>query len=310
MFDTFRNAETSCWHEGERRLQQLAGAADRLAAIGPNVLRAYLTEQHRAFYPLLPFVAIGAVGRSGDAWATLRAGHPGFLHSPDPLALVIDAPRDAADPAEAGMEDGDRIGLLGIDRMTRRRNRLNGEVRRADERSFAVKVGQSFGNCPRYIHGRAYTFARDLARLPALPATVLDRLDARACRIIAKAVSFYVASYVDADQGGRQVDVSHRGGPAGFVRMDDDGVLTVPDYAGNLFFNTLGNLIVNPRAGVTFVDDETGDMLQMTGDTEVSLTPPDLPGFEDAERSWRFRPRRIVLRPDALPLRWAPSEGE
>jgi len=310
MLDNPGNAETSCWHEGERRLQQLAGAADRLAAIGPNVLRTYLTEQHRSFYPLLPFITIGAVDRSGDAWATLRAGHPGFLHSPDPVTLAIDVQRDAWDPAEAGMEDGDQIGLLGIDRLTRRRNRLNGEIRREDARSFAVKVGQSFGNCPRYIHGRAYAFARDPSRPPALPATVLDRLDALARRIIGQAVSFYVASYVDAGQSGRQVDVSHRGGPAGFVRIDADGVLTVPDYAGNLFFNTLGNLIVNPRAGLTFVDDGTGDMLQMTGVAEVNLTPPDLPGFEEAERSWRFRPRRIVHRPDALPLRWAPADGE
>ena len=42
---------------------------------------------------------------------------------------------------------------------------------------------------------------------------------------------------------GRQVDVSHRGGKAGFVRIGEDGVMTMPDFAGNLFFATLGNFI-------------------------------------------------------------------
>jgi predicted pyridoxine 5'-phosphate oxidase superfamily flavin-nucleotide-binding protein len=116
--------------------------------------------------------------------------------------------------------------------------------------------------------------------------------------------TFFVASYVDRDNGERQVDVSHRGGNAGFVRVGADGVLTIPDFAGNRFFNTLGNILVNSKAGLVFVDFETGDMLQMTGNAEVLLDSPDIATFQGAERLWRFTPEKIVLRPDALPLRW------
>ena len=97
------------------------------------------------------------------------------------------------------------------------------------------------------------------------PRLELDGLDQRARDMIAAADTFFVASYVDRDNGERQVDVSHRGGKAGFVRIGEDGVLTVPDFAGNLFFNTLGNFLLNPKAGLLFVDFATGDMLQMTG---------------------------------------------
>ena len=113
--------------------------------------------------------------------------------------------------------------------------------------------------------------------------------------------TFFVATYADLAHGERQADVSHRGGKPGFVRIGGDGVLTIPDFAGNLFFNTLGNILANGKAGLVFADFETGGLLQLTGDAEVILEAPELAAFEGAERLWRFTPRRIIRRPGALP---------
>ncbi len=157
--------------------------------------------------------------------------------------------------------------------------------------------------------GAAFGFVRDLAEPGRSEVLVSDRLDANARRIIEAADTFFVASYVDRDREGWQVDVSHRGGRPGFVRVDADGGLTVPDFNGNLFFNTLGNFVINPRAGRLFVDHETGDMLQMTGTVEVILDSPKIAAFEGAERLWRVRPEKVVLRGNALPLRWSLLEG-
>ncbi len=82
-------------------------------------------------------------------------------------------------------------------------------------------------------------------------------------------------------------------------------MLTIPDFAGNLFFNTLGNFMLNPRAGLLFVDFATGDMLQMTGEAEVILASPEIDAFQGAERLWHFRPRQVIYRPDGSPLRWS-----
>ncbi|CAN7281118.1 pyridoxamine 5'-phosphate oxidase family protein [Rhizobium sp. LjRoot30] len=298
----------SPWHEGELELQRRAGVAAQMDPVGRKVLRTFLLDQHREFYPLLPFIVIGAVDDAGAPWATIRAGRPGFLHSPDPLTLDVEAASNAGDPAEAGMEDGDAIGLLGIDLVTRRRNRMNGTIIRETGERFSVTVGQSFGNCPRYIQNRHFAFVRD----PAIPSSstpvVSDRLDDEARRIVGAADTLFVASYIDGAEKGRQVDASHRGGKPGFVRIDADGGLTVPDFNGNLFFNTLGNFMVNPRAGLLFVDHETGGMLQMTGTVEVILDTPEIAAFEGAERLWRFMPEKIVLRRNELPLRWSFSE--
>ncbi|MGO4330103.1 pyridoxamine 5'-phosphate oxidase family protein [Cupriavidus sp. 2TAF22] len=299
------------WHAGERVLQERAGVARKMDELGRRFVRDHMPEQHREFFAQLPVVVLGAVDPDGNAWATLRAGAPGFLHSPHDKALDLGLARDAADPAERGMEHGDAIGLLGIDLLTRRRNRLNGTIRREASGPgatvFAIAVGQSFGNCPQYIQQRNFAFTRD----PGTPGIIAPQraggLDARARALIAGADTFFVASYADLPDGSRQVDVSHRGGKPGFVRLDDDGGMTIPDFSGNLFFNTLGNFLLNARAGLVFADFATGELLQMTGTAEVILDSPEIAAFQGAERLWRFRPASVVRRADALPLRWVPQ---
>jgi hypothetical protein len=305
MITAAEQSPLSPWHEGERAMQRSAGSAEKLTTRGHLLLRDHLIDQHRQFYPQLPFIVAGAVDRMGDAWATILAGEPGFLKAPDPYRLSIAAARDPQDPAEDGMNDGDAVGLLGIELHTRRRNRLNGLVRRTNAKAFDVAVQQSFGNCPQYIQLRDFALVRDPAAPSDAAPRELDRLDDRARSMIAGADTFFVASYIDDAERGRAVDVSHRGGRPGFVRIGADGVLTIPDFSGNRFFNTLGNLFANPKSGLLFVDFETGDLLQLTGDAEVLLDSPEIAAVQGAERLWRFAPRRIVYRPDALPLRWS-----
>lgn len=294
--------ETHPWHRGEIALQAAVGSAARMAEIGPRVIRDRLIEQHALFYPLLPFVVLGTVDEGGAPWATLRAGPPGFLRAPDPHHLTVTAAPEPDDPAEAGLRDGAGIGLLGIELETRRRNRLNGTVERHGDGGFTLAVEQSFGNCPRYIRPRPAAFS-DAGRNAPPALEISDRLDGRGRALLAAADTLFVASYADVD-GHRQVDVSHRGGPGGFVRVDADGTLTVPDYAGNRFFNTLGNLVANPRAGIAVPDFSSGDLLQITGRTELVPDSPEVADFEGAERLWRLVPERVVVRAGALPLRF------
>lgn len=291
------------WHAGEKAIQEKVGVAERMESVGKRIVRDYMPDQHREFYAQIPFLAVGTVDREGDPWATLVTGKPGFISSPTPQALDIDVRRDASDPASVGLREGNAIGLLGIELHTRRRNRVNGILRPSVDGVLHFDVDQSFGNCPQYIQLRDYAFVRD----PALPFTgeieTSDSLDEAARGMIAAADTFFVASY--AERGNRQqVDVSHRGGKAGFVRVADDGTLTIPDFAGNLFFATLGNILLNGKAGLVFVDFESGDMLQLSGEAEVILDSPEIAAFQGAERLWRFRARRVVRRRGALALRW------
>uniref|UniRef100_UPI00398C3802 FAD-binding oxidoreductase n=1 Tax=Rhizobium mayense TaxID=1312184 RepID=UPI00398C3802 len=291
------------WHEGETFIQEKLGVKERMASVGQRVVRDFMPDQHRDFYAQLPFIVLGSVDQASDAWATFVEGKPGFMSSPSPVVLDIAATRDPSDPASEGLAEGLPIGLLGIEMHTRRRNRMNGFVSTIDG-GFRVDVDQSFGNCPRYIQLRDFSFERQPGMLFQGEVEELPALDDQARAIIQEADAFFVASYVDREDR-RQVDVSHRGGNAGFVRVGDDGVLTIPDFDGNLFFATLGNILLNGKAGLLFVDFNTGDMLQMTGKADVIFDSPEIAAFQGAERLWTFTPARIVRRRNALALRWA-----
>ena len=300
---TISTDDVSPWHSGELALQEKAGVVAKMRDVGRRVIRDYMPEQHRTFFRQLPFIVLGTVADGGDVWATFAAGRPGFMHAPTDKVLRIGIAADPHDPASSGLYEGAAIGMLGIELHTRRRNRLNGTVRDMNAQRFDVGVVQSFGNCPQYIQARDFEFIRDPAVFSNIEPTEFDGLPGRARVIIEAADTFFVASYAgDGDR--RQVDVSHRGGKAGFVRIGDDGRLTIPDFAGNLFFATLGNFVVNPRAGLVFADFETGDLLQLTGDARVDLDSAEIAAFQGAGRLWHFTPRRIVYRAGALPLRW------
>ena len=294
------NDPRSPFHDGEYRMQERMGVGERMAEVGPRVIRDFMPDQHREFFAQLPFVVAGAVAPSGAVWATVLTGTPGFAHCPDPRTLVLETGTDPDDPASEGLAAGDSIAILGIELHTRRRNRANGTLARATADGMQLSVRHSFGNCPKYIRPRR------LASAPLAsggPPSVSDALMPLARDMIEAADTFFVASYVDLPSGERQVDVSHRGGPRGFVRVNADGLLTIPDYKGNLYFNTLGNFVSNPKAGLLFVDFETGDVLQLTGRAEVVLDSPEIESFEGAQRLWTVAPRRVVLRPGVMPLR-------
>ena len=291
--------ERSPWHAGERQLQEKVGVAERMEAFGRKVIRTWMPDQHREFYQQLPFMLFGAVDADGRPWASVLEGAPGFARSPDPQHLRFSSLPAADDPAQ--LADGEPVGLLGIELHTRRRNRLNGHVANLAPDGFELTVDQAFGNCPQYIQLRQFQRV-PLADPASRPARHLTALDDAAVALIASADTFFVASYVDTD-GQRAVDVSHRGGQPGFVRVEGNR-LTIPDFAGNLHFNTLGNLLLNPKAGLLFIDFSTGDVLQLSGRTEIILEGPQIEAFQGAERLWTFEVEKLVRRPAALALRW------
>ena len=302
------------FHAGERALQALAGSREQMEAAGPRIIRDFMPDQHREFFSLLPFIVAGSIDDGLQPWASVLAAPAGFVHSPDATHLRIDALPAAGDPLAGQLKQGATLGLLGIQPHTRRRNRMNGTVEAIDAAGFMVEVQQSFGNCPRYIQAREPVFAPP--RGDAAPAQWLDRLDLAAHRLIGSADTLFIATAYpnevavgdDADASSHGVDVSHRGGRPGFVRIDGDDTLTVPDFNGNRFFNTLGNLAAHPRAGLLFVDFDSGDLLHVAVTAEIVWNGPEVAAFEGAERLMRFRVTHALRRPAALPLRWGDAQ--
>nr|WP_232001229.1 pyridoxamine 5'-phosphate oxidase family protein [Mycobacterium sp. 1165178.9] len=221
------------------------------------------------------FAALTGRDHNGVLWVSPLAAPPGFLRGQEGVLHVSASPRDG-DPLHE-IPVGQQVGLIAIDFATRRRLRINGELVGADHGSMTVRVDQSYGNCPKYIHRRAI----DVASLTAPPskrperATLLGPSDQA---MIATSDTFFLGT----SHPTRGSDASHRGGPPGFVRVDSPDRLWWPDFPGNNMFNSYGNLAVDDKAALLFLDFDTGATLHVTGTAHVRWTTPGATGDDGA----------------------------
>lgn len=293
----------SPFHAGEQVVQGRLGVRESIEPWARKFVRPWVPEEHREFFAGLPFIVAGARDQAGRPWATVLAGRPGFVHSPHEKSLAVGSAPAVGDALGDAFGVGADVGLLGIELHTRRRNRLNGRVAKSSVRGFELRVDQSFGNCPQYIREREWTEAVPSSNPPRATYTHLPE---HARRWVENADTFFIASGY---RGGGEnpaygMDASHRGGERGFVRVADDRALVFPDYAGNNHFNTIGNLLMDPRAGLLFVDFDHGDLLQLTGRATVDFDPPSTASEKGARRLVWFEIEEAVELRGALSIRW------
>lgn len=277
----------------------------RMEEVGAVMLRDFMPEQHRAFFPMLPTLFVGAADAKGRLWASVLWGAVGFIQSPTPTTLRVRARFAKGDPLSAGLRPGNPIGLLGLQFESRRRNRANGEIAETDADGFNFALRQSFGNCAKYIQTRKQL--EDSTEASGASLTGGGHLNDAAAALIRRADTFFIATAVAVSHGAAHgADVSHRGGRPGFVQVAPGGVLSWPDFQGNNFFNTVGNLAVDSRAGLLFIDFDSGDLLHLSGHAEVIWSEPASDGrTATAQRQFRFVIERHVFRPNGSPLRWS-----
>lgn len=304
-------AESSVFHEGELSIQEYLGYRDKRDEGARRAVRDFMPEQHREFFSKLPFMIVGSVDSDGHPWASILVGAPGFVSSPDDRQLEIIAKPLHGDPLQGNLQKGAPVGLLGIEFHTRRRNRLNGIISEMFDGGFRVTVSQSFGNCPKYINERQPVNYGDGEITQSNPPIFCEQsLGPKMQRIVQKADTFFIASAYPGARTDKDrkhgVDVSHRGGESGFVHLENEGqVLVVPDYKGNFFFNTLGNLLLNPQAGLLFIDFDNGDLLYLAVNVDIIWDGPEVAAYEHAQRLLRMQVYKAIRVEGVLPWSWS-----
>ncbi|HEX7746203.1 MAG TPA: pyridoxamine 5'-phosphate oxidase family protein [Micromonosporaceae bacterium] len=283
-------------HEGERAVQRRAGVT--VDGWGSSGVGAAIPPVAAEFLGQLWMIAIGAADDAGAVWASVLTGPPGFTTAIDDRTIVAQALPAAEDPL-AGQFDTDRdIGMLAIEPASRKRMRVNGRASRDGDR-LVVQTEQVYANCPKYIQTRARV-ERGAAAV-SRAAVVSRDLSGDQQRWITAADTFFIATRAS----GLGSDTSHRGGNPGFVTVAGSRRLTWPDYVGNSMFMTLGNLELDPRCGLLFLDWERGDTLQLTGRARVDWDPDRAAALPGAQRLIDFDVERVVQIPGGSPLRWS-----
>lgn len=299
--------DSSPFHAGEIALQEKMDVR-RVEDIGRRVIRSFMPKQHRDFFSALPFMVVAARDEDGRTWASLLEGDEGFVTSPSETSLSIGAEPTVGDPLENALQPGANIGLIGIELATRRRNRVNGRITHQDQHGLTFEVGQSFGNCPQHIHARGYRLLERATPQPAQRSTALNKSQQQ---WIEAADTFFIASGFDSPEESARagMDASHRGGVAGFIRVASAQCLQFPDYPGNNYYNTLGNIHQDARIGLLFLDFASGNLLHLSGRAKIEDDPALVKQFPGALQVVTFEIESVVERVSALRLRWD-AEGD
>ncbi|MFD6890443.1 pyridoxamine 5'-phosphate oxidase family protein [Streptomyces sp. NPDC059957] len=281
-----------------------------LGAIGdtvPAVAADFLAEQ--------PMIIVGGTDRAGRVWATQLTGAPGFLAAPDPRTLTIDALPLPEDPladllgpagAPAGAADAARparLGMIAIEPATRRRMRLNGRALPAAG-GLRIALDQVIANCPKYLQKRDFrilTAAEADAQAASRTVTSGTALSAAQQQTVREADTFFVATASDTGDA----DASHRGGNPGFVQVLSPTLLRWPDYIGNAMFLTLGNLALNPAAGIIFPNWSTGSALYVSGTAHTVWDAEERSLVPGAQRLVEFSVTDVREISAASTLRWS-----
>jgi hypothetical protein len=277
------------FHAGELAIQQRAGVRPEAERLSRMLEAADLSGGIAGFLAERTFLVITGRARSGLLWTSPLLGPPGFLEVRSAAELAVHATIPAGDPLHL-IAAGQKVGLTAMEFATRRRVRLNGTLTAAASGLLTVEVEQAYGNCPQYIQQRLFEPAgdsgHDLAGIRH--ATALDEDDAK---LVRGADTLFLGT-VNPERG---ADASHRGGPAGFVRVDGPTRLWWPDYHGNNLFNSLGNLAVDPEAALLFFDFRDGRALQLSGTAGIGWDHAGQPG-DDAGTGRRvvFALRQLV----------------
>ncbi|KAF3908173.1 hypothetical protein AA313_de0201441 [Arthrobotrys entomopaga] len=323
----------AAFHAGEENIQRLLRVPYQ-----ENPTVPFLPPGIARFISASPLIAVGTTSASGQPWASLLTGVPGFTQNVGQGILAVQTAVPIGDPLydtfgnENWDEDADvaekrgegMIAGLAVNLERRQRVKFYGKSKRGMRRmekgkglvTFVMQVEQTLGNCPKYMN------ARHLDVVPVdVPANLTDNheisnsLPQEALDLISRSDMFFVASrnrFTD-------MDVNHRGGPPGFVRVvprtssnsNDSKVPTTliwPEYSGNRLYQTLGNLQVTPLAGLTFPDYNTGDMLYLTGTVEILIGDNAERELNRSKLAVKFTVTEARYIKDALGLRLAKDE--
>lgn len=269
----FRN-----FHAGEAKLQAESGVDT--AEFDAGVDQPFLPELNSSevkFVEGRTFSVAASLDASGRPWASPLVAPAGELFTVEDLTTIRIRPRRIdGDPLFDNVDQTESMGVLYFNPAIRRRAKSLGAGTVEDDGSITYRMTRMFGICPKYIFKRTHepegATAPDNTATPQSSPSLSSSLSTDDQAQLAASDTVFLASH-SAQHG---TDPTHRGGPPGFVTVRNDTTVSIPDYVGNGMFQTLGNLLLDDRIGLTAIDYQTGRILQLTGRGSIQTADGDL----------------------------------
>jgi PPOX class probable FMN-dependent enzyme len=135
---------------------------------------------------------------------------------------------------------------------------------------------------------------RDTATLAALygePGEASVRKEVNSLHPVYRAIVEAAPFAVLATCGPDGLDASPRGDAPGFVAVEDEHTLLLPDRRGNNRTDSLRNVIHDPRVALLFMVPGMNETLRVNGRAHISIAPPLLARFAVDGK----RPRSVLV---------------
>jgi len=332
------------WHAGEEKIHEMT----RVPSMD-NPTHPMLSNFAANRVAVSPTIALGTVDDEDRVWCTLWGGDvpiaqlvaPGGVIgirtqvdvSFDPVVQALYGGKDDGeivrhDPTEGKMvsglsiklEDRDRVKLFGkmmagslsaddapeaLAEQTVTDSKYK-KIGKTGDAQLVVQITQSLGNCPKYLNKK-----RIESYPNAKPRLVSDEplLTEAAINHVHSADMFFIAS-----RGPEDMDCNHRGGPPGFIRVQQPSgpsepqcsVIVWPEYSGNNLYQTLGNIVYDPKIGIVIPDFTTGNVLYLSGHAEILLNQAATTVIQKTKLAVRFTISSARFVHDGLTFRGIP----
>lgn len=281
------------FHQGELALQNKYDIQHDPRLV-EQILKDHIVDRFVPFIEQQSTIIVGTTDQNGNLWTSMLIGEIGLIKVTTPQQIDINLAQLSSTKTEILFQNippNSQIGLLLIDTATRSRYRLNGRASLFPDR-IEITISEAYPNCPKYIQQRIPIFSEDKAAL-GVEETKGTLLNTSHKQWIRNADTFFMSS----KNANGDMDASHRGGGTGFIELLEDGTLKIPDYVGNDLFNSLGNFIQVPKAGLLFIDFEKGHSLQLSGQTELivdQVSKEDLEKTTGTGRYWLFKTQKWI----------------
>ncbi|CAF1311362.1 unnamed protein product [Rotaria sordida] len=271
-------------HEGELFVQKRRHVPPDVPKMVSETVHDDMPDQHTEFFTHLSYFAIATIDSDGRPWATIIVGSPTTLiYAVSKIQLNVSVVLPEGDPFFSSVVNtvnatSRYFAGIGVDFSNRRRNKVAGFIASSNvvdnTLNMSLITNESLGNCPKYITVRKLEYC---GRHPQIGADHQNAdnisLNQECLDIISQASTIFLATrhISNVSDNTSDLGVNHRGGFPGFVRTYEENgntYIVIPDYSGNQFYQSLGNIESDRLAGVVFPCFTTGDMLHVTGIAE------------------------------------------
>ena len=281
------------FHEGQRAVQKITGE-EEIAKQRIPMISNELHPRSISFIEHQILAFLGSEDAEGEIWLSLIIGKRGYIQVPSLKEIKLDLSNIVSNRQDIFFENIKSqpiVGLLFHEAERRARYRAWGFARTlGNALSFDIRMG--YPSCPKHIQRELIEVPKDskITSSKYQKGTILGTSEKK---WIKRAHTFFITTQTK----NGDIESSHRGGDPGFVEIQKNGLLRVPDYLGNSMFSTLGNIYKNPKSALLFVDYTKGETLQLSGRAALQFNQngeDDLYKSGETGRFWTFETKAWI----------------